>query len=208
MARSRVLIVVAVMVAILVGVPEFGVQADGAAPAMTVQTLNYVFIPDPVVIRVGRTITWVNPVNRTQHTATSDAPLSLWDSGEIGLDEKYSFTFTAAGKYPYTCTLHQAFNMFSTVGVTPFATPPSGPPGTVFTIKVATIPAPADYVYDVQKRNPVGGWQDWMTGVTSATVVFDSTGVPRGSYKFRSRLHRVSDDAASDYSPSVVIEVT
>jgi plastocyanin len=209
MARSRVVTLLAAIFAVSVGLPQGGALARGVAPkAVVVQTLNFVFIPDPVRIQVGQSIKWYNPVDRTNHTATSDAPLSLWDSGEIVVNQSYAFTFTAAGGYPYTCTIHERFNMVSSVGVAPLATPPSGPLGTVFTIKVATIPAPTDYVYDVQKKNPGGPWADWMVGVTTGTVQFDSTGFQTGFYQFRSRLHRVSDDASSNYSPAVAISVT
>jgi hypothetical protein len=78
----------------------------------------------------------------------------------------------------------------------------------VFTVTVATVPAPTDFVYDVQKANPNGVWRDWMMGVTSISVTFDSSGWPEGTYRFRSRLHRLSDDASSDYSPNASIAVT
>jgi plastocyanin len=209
MARSRVVALLAMLVVGSVGLPQAGAQASGTAPsAIRVETLNYVFIPDPVRIQVGQSITWHNSVDGTHHTATSDAPLSLWDSGEIPRGRSYSFTFTAAGGYPYTCTLHLQFNMVSSVGVSPQARPPSGPVGTVFTVTVATIPAPADFVYDVQKRDPGGAWQNWMVGVTTQTVEFDSTGSLTGVYRFRSRLHRLSDGATSNYSPLVAVSVT
>jgi hypothetical protein len=44
--------------------------------------------------------------------------------------------------------------------------------------------------------------------VTSTSVQFDSTGVPTGPYRFRSRLRRLSDDAASGFSPTASITVT
>src|SRR5207237_794870 len=63
-------------------------------------------------------------------------------------------------------------------------------------------------VYDVQKKAPGGQWVDWMTGVKTTTVVFDSTGQPPGIYQFRSRLHRMSDNTFSDYSPGTNVTVT
>jgi plastocyanin len=209
MGRSKVVAVLAALVGVLVGVPQTGAgAASGRAPVVTVQTLNFVFIPDPVKIEIGRTIKWFNPVNRSNHTATSDAPLSLWDSGEIVVNQSFSYTFTAGGIYPYTCTIHERFDMVSSVGVTDHVEPSGGPAGTLFTVTVATIPAPPDYVYDVQRKEPGAPWQDWQMGLTQVSVQFDSTGFAPGIYRFRSRLHRVSDGATSGYSPSVSITIT
>ena len=209
MARSRIVTLLAAVLAMLLGLPQAGAQAHRAAPkGVVVQTLNFVFVPDPVRIQVGQSVQWFNPVQRSDHTATSYAPLSLFDSGMISVGGKFAFAFTAAGSYPYLCDLHERFNMFSVVQVADKVNPPSGPVGTVFTVTVASVPAPTDYVYDVQKKNPGGSWRDWMLGVTTPTVQFDSTGFQVGTYQFRSRLHRVSDDAASDYSPPVGVSVT
>jgi plastocyanin len=198
----------AALAAVLVGLPAGGALARQGAPGVQVQTLNYVFIPDPVRITPGQTVRWVNPIDRANHTSTNYAPLALWDSGEIVKDGSFSFAFTAAGSYDYLCTIHERFDMVSSVMVLDKVSPPSGPVGTIFSVLVASVPAPTDYVYDIQKKNPGGTWQGWMVGVTAATAQFDSTGFPMGTYKFRSRLHRISDDAASGYSPAVDISVT
>jgi plastocyanin len=221
--RSTVFPFIAACAAVLIGLPQSGALAGGdaarpsaagggtggvVAPSVQVQTLNFVFIPDPVQIQVGQTIKWVNPIARSNHTATDLSALALFDSGDIVEGGSWSFAFTAGGSYPYECTIHERFDMISSVSVMDQVSPPSGPVGTVFTVKVASIPAPTDYVYDVQKKNPGGIWRGWMLGVTTATVSFDSTGFPTGTYRFRSRLHRISDDAASSYSPAVSVSVT
>jgi plastocyanin len=212
-ARSTALVpaLVAVSVVVLQGATAVA-GSDGAArpsaPARTflVQELNFVFVPDPASVPIGTTIRWANPV-LNDHTTTGNAPLSLWDSGLMDWHDTYTRTFTAAGTYGYFCTIHTRFDMTSNIRVPAQAEPPSGPTGTVFTVTVASTPAPTDYVYDVQKANPGGTWQDWMMGVTTVSVEFDSTGQPTGPYRFRSRLHRVSDDAASDWSPKVSVIV-
>ena len=158
-------------------------------------------------IRLGQTVHWMN-VTHNGHTATGDAPLSLWDSGFMAPTATFDYTFTAAGQYPYLCLIHERYDMVSAINVRDQVSPPSGPVGTVFTVTVATIPAPDDYVYDIQKRDPGGRWADWMTGITGTNVLFDSTGSLPGTYRFRSRLHRVSDDAASDYSSPAAISIT
>src|SRR5436190_5130350 len=98
--------------------------------------------------------------------------------------------------------------MLGRVAIKPTATPRSGQAGTPFTITVASIDAPEDFVYDVQKRDPGSPFQDWMTGVTTGQVTWDSTGATPGTYQFRSRLHRISNDGTTLYSPVVSVDVT
>ena len=118
----------------------------------------------------------------------------------------FDFTFTAAGIYTYHCSIHSS--MKAKVGSKDTVTPPSGPVGTVFTIKVATVTAPAGFVYDVQKKNPGGNFQDFAVGITTMSTAWNSTGQPTGVYQFRSRLRRLSDGAASAYSPGQNASVT
>lgn len=76
------------------------------------------FVPDPVKIKVGDTIHWVN-VGETVHTATSDpsqAPdpswasvpkgAETWDSGYLNKGDDFSYTFKVPGVYHYFCTTH------------------------------------------------------------------------------------------------------
>lgn len=183
----------------------FLMQATAMAATVEVAISDFQFTPAIANLRMGDTVHWTNE-GPSPHTTTSNAPLSLWDSDILFEGDDFSFQFTAAGTYPYFCQLHPA--MQGRVRPRPVARPRSGVVGTDFTIRVATIPAPSGFVYDVQKRNPGGGFQNWMMGVTTNTVVFDSEGQPTGTYQFRSRLRRVSDNAASGYSPNAVIMVT
>jgi plastocyanin len=180
-------------------------QATALAATVEVAISDFQFTPAIANLRMGDTVHWTNE-GPSPHTATSNAPLSLWDSDILFDGDDFSFQFTAAGTYLYFCELHPA--MMGRVRPKPTAMPRSGEVGTVFTVRVATIPAPSGFVYDVQKRNPGGNFQNWMMGVTTSTVTFDSAGQPTGTYQFRSRLRRVSDNAASGYSPNAVIMVT
>jgi plastocyanin len=179
----------------------------GSAAATTkIQELNFVFTPDPVHVQLGDTLTWQNGV-RNLHTSTDQSPLLLWDSGLMAHGQTYSYAVTAAGTYPYFCQLHERFGMFGTFQVKDVASPPTGPVGTVFTIQVATVPAPLGFVYDIEKRDPHGGFVFWKS-VASTLANFDSSGLATGVYGFRSRLRRLSDDAATTYSPAATILVT
>ena len=69
--------------------------------ASTLTTTAYA--PNPITIAVGGTVTWMNNDN-TAHTATATA--GAFDSGTIAPGASFSRTFTAAGSFPYRCTLH------------------------------------------------------------------------------------------------------
>jgi plastocyanin len=182
-------------------------QGNALAVTKTVDMTNFAFSPKTATLASGGTIHWTNN-SGSVHTATGDTPLALWDSGTVSNGGTFDFVFTAGGKYPYHCTFHSGLGMVGTVSVTIRAQPPSGPVGTMFTITVASITAPAGFVYDIQKKNPGGNFQNWMLGVTAKSVVFNSTGQPTGTYSFRSRLHRLSDNAVSGYSAAKNISVT
>jgi hypothetical protein len=73
---------------------------------------------------------------------------------------------------------------------------------------VATVDAQSPFVYYIQKKNPGGTWQIWMRGVTTKSVIFDSTGQLTETYSFRSRLRNTFTVAKSLYSPAKSITVT
>jgi plastocyanin len=83
------------------------------------------YIPNPIEINVGATVTWIND-DFTTHTATSgdsgsgstgifggseDSPEIIGPEGDT-----QSYTFDEAGEFPYYCTLHPS--MVGTVVVT------------------------------------------------------------------------------------------
>lgn len=179
-------------------------QPDALAATVEVTISDFAFTPSAANIRMGDTVHWTND-GPSPHTATGNAPLSLWDSDILFTGDDFSFQFTAAGIYPYFCVLHP--DMIGTIRAKPAATPRSGPVGTVFTVKVATVAAAEGFVYDIQKKNPGGSFRNWKLAQTSNTAMFDSTGMPTGTYQFRSRLRRLSDNAASGYSQAVSVTV-
>jgi plastocyanin len=71
--------------------------------------LNEVFIqgmafnPATITVTAGTTITWTNKDGYT-HTVTSDT--NLFNSGNIGSNETFTYTFATAGTYPYHCSIH------------------------------------------------------------------------------------------------------
>jgi len=184
------------------------IQGSALAATVHVSMTNYVFTPKKATMVVGGTVHWTNDTPTTSHTSTSDTPLSLWDSGTLPPGGSFNFVFTAGGQYRYHCTFHQFLGMVGTVSVKIKASPPSGPAGTKFNITVATINAPTGFVYDIQRKDPGGNFQDWMLNVTAKTVQWDSTGFAPGAYSFRSRLHNTGSGAASGYSAAKSVMVT
>jgi plastocyanin len=71
------------------------------------------FSPNPVEVKVGETVTWINE-DSGRHTVTSKD--GVFDSGMTGKGQSFSFTFDKAGEYPYFCEPHP--NMVGTVVVT------------------------------------------------------------------------------------------
>lgn len=75
------------------------------AEVVTVDIVDFAFIPDAITIPVGTTVEWVNR-GVAVHTTTSDT--SVWDSGPLpgrGVG-RFRFTFTEPGTYAYHCEPH------------------------------------------------------------------------------------------------------
>jgi plastocyanin len=79
-------------------------QHPGAARAadMMVMIDNFTFEPAQLTVKVGTTVTWKNR-DDIPHTVVS---AGKFRSKAMDTDDSYSFTFTAAGDYPYFCSLH------------------------------------------------------------------------------------------------------
>lgn len=76
--------------------------------------------PNPIEIKVGDTVTWINNDYSSPHTVTSSSSSNegsiTFDSDVLRRSETFSFTFDKEGQYPYLCTLHPS--MVGTVVVT------------------------------------------------------------------------------------------
>src|SRR5258707_2166482 len=64
---------------------------------------NFTFSPQTLTVPVGATITWIND---------DDVPHTVADTGKrfksaaLDTDDKFSFTFTTPGEFPYFCGIH------------------------------------------------------------------------------------------------------
>jgi len=63
---------------------------------------NFTFTPPELKVKVGDTVTWTNH-DDIPHTAVS---AGRFRSRPMDTDNTFSFTFTAAGDYPYFCSIH------------------------------------------------------------------------------------------------------
>jgi plastocyanin len=81
------------------------VAAVNSARAETIEVKidNFVFNPQQVTVHAGDTVTWVNH-DDIPHTVTSKT--LVFRSKAMDTDDKFSFTFTTPGSFPYFCSLH------------------------------------------------------------------------------------------------------
>ena len=78
-------------------------NAQPEAPGATVKIDNFVFGPQTLTVPAGTTVTWTNS-DDIPHTSVSTE--GVFKSKVLDTDEKFSYTFTKAGTYPYYCTIH------------------------------------------------------------------------------------------------------
>ena len=101
-----VLILIGIALARASGAKAADTTAPSTRPdAVEIGITDFHFVPAEVTVKPGTTITWVNH-DDIPHTATADGDSPLFDSKALDTDDKYSFTFTKPGTYPYYCKVH------------------------------------------------------------------------------------------------------
>jgi amicyanin len=65
---------------------------------------NFSFLPQTLTVPVGTSVTWINR-DDVPHTVVS-TDKKTFVSPALDTDEKFSYTFTAAGTYDYYCSVH------------------------------------------------------------------------------------------------------
>ena len=100
---------------IFVAALGLGVAGLGVSPArvaasarptpatMEVGIDNFAFGPTDLTVAVGTTVTWTNR-DDIPHTVVSTD--KVFKSKVLDTDEKFSFTFSTPGTYPYFCSIH------------------------------------------------------------------------------------------------------
>ncbi len=78
-------------------------QAQSTADLIEVRIDNFSFGPTEVTVPAGTTVTWTNH-DDIPHTVVSTD--KVFKSKVLDTDEKFSFTFSTPGTYPYFCSIH------------------------------------------------------------------------------------------------------
>lgn len=101
-----------------------GQQTTGRPPQMTAAQQNQVvmqnisFQPKEIRVKVGATVTWSNRdgFGHTVTAGTRGSPSGLFDSGNVGSGDTFSFTFQEPGTYNYFCSIHPGMDGVVIVG--------------------------------------------------------------------------------------------
>jgi plastocyanin len=91
------------MLLLLPGSRSLAANDQSSAANAAVNIDNFVFGPQTLTVPVGATVTWTNK-DDIPHTSVSTE--GVFKSKVLDTDEKFSYTFTKPGTYPYYCTIH------------------------------------------------------------------------------------------------------
>jgi len=83
----------------------FAFSAQDKTSTTEVKIDNFSFGPAALTVTVGSTLTWINR-DDIPHTVVSTDDPKTFKSKVLDTDEKFSFTFTKAGTFPYFCSIH------------------------------------------------------------------------------------------------------
>ena len=81
----------------------FSCKKDQTPPKNEVWMNNSQFNPSTITVSAGTSIKWTNKESVT-HNVISDN--GTFASGDLGNGGTFSFTFSTAGTYPYSCSHH------------------------------------------------------------------------------------------------------
>ena len=76
---------------------------EKAATTAEVKIDNFSFGAMNITVAAGTTVTWVNRDDIPHTVVSTDG---AFKSKVLDTDEKFSFTFTKPGTYPYFCSIH------------------------------------------------------------------------------------------------------
>ena len=85
------------------GRQRFEPSSEQKPETMEVKIDNFSFGPATLTVPAGTTVSWTNR-DDIPHTVVSTE--GVFKSKVLDTDEKFSFTFSKAGSYPYFCSIH------------------------------------------------------------------------------------------------------
>jgi plastocyanin len=77
--------------------------STGTSAASEVKIDNFVFNPAIVTVKAGTQVTWINK-DDIPHTV--DSTDGKFKSNALDTDDKFQFSFTTPGEYPFFCRMH------------------------------------------------------------------------------------------------------
>jgi plastocyanin len=95
--------IAASIVLVLVALPTVEKSIAAGSPAEEVKIDNFSFTPATLTVKAGTQITWTN-ADDIPHTVVSDD--QAFKSKVLDTDEKFMFTASKPGTYPYFCSIH------------------------------------------------------------------------------------------------------
>jgi len=87
------------------GQTGFVASAQQKLESTEVKIDNFTFGPAALTVPVGTTVTWINK-DDIPHTVVSTDDPKAFKSKVLDTDEKFSFTFSKPGTFPYFCSIH------------------------------------------------------------------------------------------------------
>jgi plastocyanin len=96
-------VVIVAIVVLLAGSPRVTANDQPSSENAEVKIDNFSFGPQTLTVSVGATVTWTNRDDIPHTVVSTDG---VFKSKVQDTDEKFSYTFTKAGTYPYFCSIH------------------------------------------------------------------------------------------------------
>jgi plastocyanin len=168
------------------------------------------FSPANITNNVNDQVKWTWTGNN-DHSSTSNT--GLWDSGVNGHGFTFSRTFTAAGSFPYYCTIHRSVGMIGSITVQAANVPPSV--AITAPTNGATFAAPwtGTIQATVSDTNATVSKVDFFAGASHlgtvtnppANVSFTVTNLPAGNYTLTALA--TASSRATNTSAGVAITV-
>jgi plastocyanin len=87
----------------IIGQKNFVASAQQKPETTEVKIDNFSFGPPTATVPVGTTVTWTNRDDIPHTVVSTDG---VFKSKVLDTDDKFSFTFSKAGTYPYFCSIH------------------------------------------------------------------------------------------------------
>ena len=104
MTKSSWIVSVAVSVMVaLIALPTVEMSISAGPEAAEVKIDNFSFTPTTLRVKTGTQVTWTNG-DDIPHTVVSDD--QSFKSKVLDTDQKFTFTASKPGTYPYFCSIH------------------------------------------------------------------------------------------------------